>query len=319
MSSRGIESLSVIHNPVSSRAGQAKELINQLRDSRWGRDLEVVETIPPSEGSNIEHIRQQLRPGILLNLTGDGGLHYTVNAMITATAAGEIGPDEFSLVPGPFGSANDLSLSLYGGNIMRNGDLWKILDHGEAAHLDVMEMAASDGRPNRFMHSYFDAGFIARGAVVLNKEDFRARRKDQNIVTGRYMDTRQVCTIVPRDRRPPFVHMRNEGEVKRSQEFLLSLVPRVAAGLVRPDTLVLDGKVVCIEMGEEKFLPKAMFKIAEGYFRGKTRSEEIDGDQHLTFYTQTVIQCDGEPDLLPAGTEVTLSHRRKVVPTLILA
>lgn len=316
MSNRGAERILAVQNPVCSRAGKAQEAISWLMDSRWAGDLEVLQTIPPSEGSNTELIREALEPGVtVLSLGGDGLAHDTFNAVRDADAAGEVGADEVSIVPVPTGSGNDLSRSLYGGNILRHRRqrLWDILDHGQKTWLDGMKLEA-DGRLDRFVHSYIGFGFTGQAAAAINEPEFRARRAGINILPGRALDAAQVLRVLIGRR--PFVYENGSGP-REAQEMLYAIIPRVAAGVIRLNTHPLDGEIVHVELGSKAFFPQVVAKLGSGLLGG-AKGELVSGQSHeLKFHTPTAIQYDGEPDELPAGSTVHISHRRDVVQALV--
>jgi diacylglycerol kinase family enzyme len=313
MSDRGAESVLAVENPVCSRVEKADEVISWLMDSRWGSGLEVVRTIPPSEGSNIELIREALEPGMtVLGLGGDGLEHDVFNAMQEADEAGEVGADEIAMVPVPTGGGNDLSRSLYGSNILRGNGLRDILEYGEATWLDGIELEAG-GRLDRFAHSYVGFGFTAQIADAINKPEYRQRRAGHSSVSGRALDGIEVLRALRN--REPFLYENGRGP-KGAQEVLFSLAPRIGAGVIRLDTHSLDGELVHLEVGSKAFLPKAVAKLTAGLLGG-AKAEYVPGEQQLAFHSAVAVQYDGEPDELPAGSTVNVAHRREVVQALV--
>ncbi|HEX5744419.1 MAG TPA: diacylglycerol kinase family protein [Candidatus Saccharimonadales bacterium] len=283
-------------------------------DSRWGADLEVVRTIPPSEGSNIDLIRGALRPGVtVLGLGGDGLEHDVFNGMREAIEAGEIGADEISMVPVPTGSGNDFSRSLYGGNILRGrgSGLRDLLEHGETTWLDGIKLDAGD-RLDRFVHSYVGFGFTAQVAAAINQPEFRERRAGLDVVSARTLDGIEVLKALWN--REPFQYENGRGP-KEAQEVLYALAPRIGAGVIRLDKHTLDGELVHLEVGSRAFLPRAVAKLSAGLVGG-AKAEYVDEEQELVFHTPAAVQYDGEPDELPAGSVVSISHRRRVVQAL---
>jgi hypothetical protein len=284
-------------------------------ESRWGADLEVVRTIPPSEGSNIQVVRGALEPGItVVGVGGDGLQHDVFNGIQEAIEAGEIGPDEVSMVPAPSGGGNDMSRSLYGGDILRSGGakLWDILDRGAPSWLDGIKFDDGD-RFDRFAHSYLGFGFTAQVAEAINRPDFRERRAGFHPLSARALDGIEVLKALLE--REPFQYENGRGS-REVQEVIYSLAPRIGAGVIRLDTHMLDGEMVHLEVGSKAFLPNAVAKLTSGLLGG-TRAEYIDGPQQLVFHTPTSFHYDGEPAVLPAGATVSISHQRDVVQALV--
>ncbi len=316
MSNNGAESVLAVQNPVCSRVEKADEVIGWLMDSRWGGNLEVVRTIPPSEGSNIELIREALEPGVtVLGLGGDGLGHDVFNGIRKAIEAGEVGADEVAMVPVPTGSGNDFSRSLYGGNILRGGGrgLRDILEHGKTTWMDGIKLDDGD-RLDRFAHSYVGFGFTAQIADAINETEYRRRRAGHDPWSARALDGIEVLKALWS--REPFEYENGRGS-REAQEVLYALAPRIGAGVIRLDTHILDGELVHLEVGSKAFLPKAAAKLTAGQLGGAKAEYIDDGEQQLTFRTSTAFHYDGEPDELPAGSAVDISHRREVVQAII--
>jgi diacylglycerol kinase family enzyme len=314
MSDRGAENILAIQNPVCSRAAKADEVIGWLMDSPWGDDLEVVRTIPPDEGSNVDLIREALEPGMtVLGLGGDGLEHDLFNAIREADKAGEVGADEVAMLPVPTGGGNDLSHSLYGGNILRARGkvLWDILENGYPVWLDGIKLEDGD-RLDRYAHSYVSFGFTAQVADAVNQPDYRDRRAGFNPASARALDATAVLKALWN--REPF-HYENGHGPTHAQEVLYSLAPRIGAGVVRLDKHLRDGELAHLEVGDRAFLPKAVARLASGLLGG-ARADYAEGEQRLVFHTPVTVQYDGEPDVLPADSTVNISHRREVVRAL---
>jgi hypothetical protein len=275
----------------------------------------VVRTIPPSEGSNIELVRGALEPGTtVLGLGGDGLEHDVFNGIRSAIEAGEIGADEVAMVPVPTGGGNDMSRSLYGGDILRAGGarLRDILDRGEPTWLDGIKFD-DGGRLDRFAHSYLGFGFTAQVAEAINRPDFRERRAGLDPLMGRALDGIEVLKALRS--REPFQYENGRGP-RQVQEVIYSVAPRIGAGVIRLDTHTLDGEMVHMEVCSRAFLPNAVAKLTAGLLGG-ARAEYIDGAQQLVFHTPVGFHYDGEPDVLPAGATVNIEHRRDVIQALV--
>lgn len=315
MSNVGAEQLLVVQNPVCTRLDRVEEVMGWLMDSRWGEGLDVIRTVPPSEGSNIDLIRGALEPGMtVLGLGGDGLGHDVFNAIVAADQAGEVGADEVTMVPVPTGNGNDLSIALYGGNILRGGGagLWDILERGEPTWLDGIRIDAGE-HLDTYASSYVGFGFTAQTAFAINEPGFRERRARRDMVTARLMDGAKVFGAYWN--RQPFRYENGSGP-REAQELIYALAPRIGAGVVRLDTHLLDGELVHLEVGPRAFLPNAAVKLGAGVLSG-TKAEYVAEDQRLVFHTDVDVQYDGEPDALPAGAVVDISQGRRIVRALI--
>lgn len=280
-----------------------------FKDSRWwGSNLEVVETRPPEEGSNIDLIKEALEPGIVIAVTGDGTQNDVFNALVEADKEGRVSADEVALIPGPAGNGNDFSRSLYGSNIFRNHGraLWELLDRGQPTWIGGMELETPE--IERFVHSYVGWGFTAQAADAINRPHYRERRVAVGPF-GRLLDIKEVVKtmLVDRDK---FEYENGQGP-REAQEMIFSLMPRVAGGTIRFATDPLDGNMVKLEMGPRGFVRQAAAKLGAGALSAGIKAEVAADEHEFDFSAPTAMQYDGEPTEVQGKAK--LSHHRKLV------
>jgi len=306
-----------VQNPACSRPEKAAAVVGWLMDSPWRDRLEVVQTQRPSETDNVQLIQNNLQAGdVVLSLGGDGLANDVFNAVQQAYETGQVGDDEVRILPCPTGNGNDFSRSLYGGNILRGKRLRNLLEAPVTARLDGMEINASDGF-RKHAHSYVSVGFTGLSADNINLPDYRQRRRERGpLVWAKMLDAKQILKALDA---PPFEYQNGSVETVEAREILLALMPRFAAGVIRLDTEPFDRKVVALELGSQAFVFKALAAISRPWLSGRANGQPLEiKDQHkLTFFTDTHMQYDGEPHALPAGSRISISHHRGIVPAVV--
>jgi hypothetical protein len=303
-----------VHNPVCSQPEKAAAVIAWLRDSRWGSGLELVTTQDPYTHDNVQLVRDALQPGdIVIGLGGDGLANDIFNAMHREREVGRIGRDEVAMVPIPAGNGNDLTQSLYGKHFLRGERLPNLLERRETGLLDGMKIGAGNGL-DKLAHSYVGLGFTGRAAEFINRPDFRARRRS-NMVLKRMQDGIQVARAL--GGLEAFGYETDSGEIATGKEKLYTLMPRVAAGVIKVNTTPFDREIVGLELGARAFILNALAAIGPRRLDCGANGEVMDEPQELTFRTDTPLQYDGEPAELPAGTTLTIAHHLEVARVLI--
>lgn len=319
MSNSAGDRILFVHNPECSQAQLSEQVLGWIRDSRWAGGLDVVETQDPSKASNIDLIKDRLMPGVVLvSAGGDATDSDSFNALKRAEEEGLVGTDETSLLTVPTGNGNDLSRSLYGRDILRRHGkrLWGLLERGETDRLDGMKLEA-EGHLDRYAHGYVGIGFTAEAAEAINLPEYRARRKGTPL-PKKPLDGTKIAGAIRRHE--PFAYLNGTGHTRQSHERLLTLIPRIAAGVIRVDTQVLDRRLVSVEIDAEdggRFLPKAALTLASGYMGGIKGETMTEDEMEILLHNATAIQYDGEPDSLPADTVLRISHQREIVRAVV--
>lgn len=320
-----------IKNPVSSHVERADRVIDRLFDSRWGSRLEVLETQDPRLTDNTALISDSLSESTLvLGIGGDGLMNDVGNGIIRAQDEERVGPDTVGLIALPTGNGNDFSMSVHGRRVLRHRPLDRLLEQGETVRLDSLRMEINNPGQEldltRHAIGYVGVGFTGLAAVGINLPEFRERRANipPCLALGRrVLDTAQVLKALRQ--REPFVYKNGSAQAIEAQEILLSLVPRVAAGVLRIDTQPSDGKVIGLELGHKNFMGQALATILRGHAMAKlglgrfsgVKGREMDGEHHISLHSDTVIQYDGEPFTIPDGTSIAITHRPDTLPVIV--
>jgi diacylglycerol kinase family enzyme len=313
-----INRLLAVENPACSQPEIVAAIIGCLRDSRWGGQLEVLQTGPPSETDNIQLIQDNLQAGdVVLPLGGDGQANNVVNAVWRAQTAGQIDVGDVRAKLCAAGKGNDGARSVHGRNTLKPKRIARSLEEPKTAMLDVIQAKTSDGF-DKVALSYVAFGFTGLSAVYINQPEFRERQRQRGrFVPARALDVAEVFKAARQ--RQPFEYQNGSAETVRAHEILLALMPRFAAGFVRLDTDPFDRKVVSLELDDRAFPLKAFAVIGRPWLSGRAngRPLDIDGQHELTFLTDTTMQYDGEPHAVAAGTKVSISHHREAIPVLL--
>lgn len=165
----------VIFNPNSTRASRVEsEVCEALADDGWGR-YEQLETKYQDAAENADQIADELRPGdLLLACGGDGLAHSVANALRLRKDI----KDDIRMMPLPTGNACDISLSLYGGDVLKYG-LTRTMKLGPDCRLDAIGVTVN-GR-ERWAMGYASLGLTAAVAATYGDESYRSVRPDHSL------------------------------------------------------------------------------------------------------------------------------------------
>jgi diacylglycerol kinase family enzyme len=309
-----VKRLVVLHNPASTNANYAEELIKDLRHAMPDKQISVVRTTPDGEEPNRRRLIGALAKGgsdkqLLIVAGGDGAIHYAVKALLHPDTPSRL--RHTPLTPWPTGNANDFFHSIH--NREKRETAIRVLQHADARLVTVhpLEWRIQDetGKWEELAVSYGTIGSSAKSTYRLNRPEHRSRRKSLR-KTGRFLldSLKTVSTLW----QPPRVTIQLNGRRRRVTEmqFINGPIMAIVAhyNIKHSDRAMFFG----ITSGESRIkLALTTLRMGMGAPPGKRTSKPvqftIDNDKPVP------AQVDGEYFELRNGTVRVGPSREHVV------
>jgi hypothetical protein len=302
---RGFSRYVVLINPVSTHAEQGKKRITELRHLYGDKRVHIIRTVAGGAAANqrllVKH-RDLLGPDTLLCIiAGDG----TVNAMIDALVQGKgLSPSDQQTVILPLwgGNANDLANMLNG--IVGNRPFDEIISQGRIIHIRPLACRLScpgSADSVRIAACYISFGATALAADRLNRPTHRGRLLHR-LPGGRLLGELHTG-IKALVEAPPF-RIYEHGTSARIYERTFANGPRFAKLDHFPAKLT-EQKFYQHTITDKR-LGAVLSRLA-GAIRKPTATGHTPDNSTFTVLEETIVQFDGEPMTVKAGTTITVS------------
>lgn len=301
----------VIFNPNSTRASRVEsEVCEALADDGWGR-YEQLETKYHDAGENADQIAEELRPGdLLLACGGDGLAHSVANALRQRKDI----KDDIRMMPLPTGNACDISLGLYGGDILKYG-LVRTMKLGPDCQLDAIGVTVNDRE--RWAMGYASLGLTAAVAATYGDESYRSGRPDHDL-GATLRDMSEAARAVAASRAFNYVEHSDDGSaINRSSHDILFANSRRIARFGRIALRASDGPVMH-ETPQRGFGRSALRSLSGLLSPRGLRAEPMAESRLVIAQADDVVwyQLDGEAGVLLDGDTVIVRPERQVLPVI---
>ncbi len=311
----GIERLLVVVNSQSAHFDKVERgVIDVLDQSEWAAHYDVFETRKPTPGqpTNTERISKLREPnqGLVL-AAGDGTVFDAVNS--SDQVEDEIRASTHHIVLA-YGGGNDAARSCHG----RKGraDLIDLLDHGVVREVDLIDVLVGEER--KVAISYVGLGWTALGSEAINKPEKRRQKKAHPRISHKVFDGITLSQLIVAEHfRPSFKYSENSEGLIEASEMLFSNLPSMAGGVIQVEKSQ-PGKVVCIEISPDIFVPDVLKRLATQKIIGGMKGTHIT-DRTIVVEPGTVIHLDGEAQRLEERTTVSVGVKPDRVKVLVKA
>jgi len=292
--------IAIIYNPNSTGDSpqMAKNLAKQIKDN-----LDVIETaatLTPTKhmGHAIELARdialEHKRP-LIISVSGDGGYNEVVNGTMQAKETTKKARPVVAVVGA--GNANDHR------RVMRDRPLIELIKAGKPREFDLIHLDArtKDFKTQRYAHSYIGFGITPEVGNELNKSQ-------KNLLS-------EIRMILHTYRKYAPFHIAQDGDKRLLDNLVFANINEMAK-IIKLDekNTVHDDKFEVIELAHRSKLHMlgTLIKAAVVGFKNPP--------SYSAYAFETLdalpVQCDGEIEKLPAGSQVTITSRHAAIESL---
>ena len=306
-----VERLLVVINPASTNFKQVNhDVIDRLDDSHWRNKYETFVTEDPRNGANNSaRIGERLLPHTALVVpAGDGSIGEAASGM--DQTEDEVRNTGF-LLPLPYGSGNDTVRSIHGR--VRNINVLDVLNRGVEFPLDLLQIKTDE--KHRTGVGSASMGWTADGTMKIGEPDKREAKKT-SIIPDKLLDANTLARLALKERFPAFKYSEGMEPNREASEMLFSNLPYMAGGVVKIEES-RPGKMVCIEIGPEKFTTNVLKRFATERFLGGFRGTHL-ATRTIELETDANLNVDGEGSALAAGTIVSFAVKADRVRAIAL-
>jgi diacylglycerol kinase family enzyme len=299
------EHIFVLFNPASTHATRSRRRIAELK-KLFPKTVEVIETSSEGREANQEIIRKlapRLTGKTLLAIaSGDGTVGLIVETL-TATGKNSLpkAASQAPILPLWGGNANDLAYMLNGISLGKR--LAAVFKKADVVPIyPIMCTISADGSAsNHIAACYVAFGVSGRMAHTLNKRSYRSQSGWKNLGLKVF---RELSYVTQTFRLATKFSYSQSGKQHHVYELLFANGSRMAKVDRLP--ISLAEPYFYADQLEHSTLGAVMRKLLN-ISRGKRRERRLHKRLHLTIHNEVWVQFDGEPELVPAGSEVSIS------------
>ncbi len=257
------------------------DVISQLKNSPLVKDFDILNR-PDAD----QFYSRLVKESLIITCGGDGTVNKIANYVINKELQNII-------LPLPFGGANDISKGLYGDG----ATLSDIMHYGtpDAAQTIQAEFINGDRRKTIRALGYIGIGISGDAAEIIN-----------NHRSSKFSEIGDILLVINAALNcNQFKYLdNNDNEIKSAVE-ILAIKHRMAK-YIKSNDLIFKTEFTNITAENKLQIAKKVLSGMISRVDGKIIGS--DNNIHITTMTPVNIQCDGEHDYLPKGTEIIITN-----------